>query len=333
MVEVTLGITYKQYRYRKAIKKMLGIEYRILDSYNNNVLNCAIKLKGEEKYSEALIALSYVNDVIDRPDIMNSSDTLNTIGDCLYHTNQYDSALHYYKLYYLAIVNENRTSYKLLDPRVTDYIHIKILLTAGADVNIQEYIFGSTALIYAISDNNHKLAQLLLEYGADIHLKNNSGEYAFDVAMKKIDVDILRVLLNAGLDVNTRDNKNGSTAIMFAAQQGNSAAVKLLIGHRADITLKSRHRNYSVFEFAMQYMNFDVVTALLDYGLDINTQHIKNNATFLMEAALIGHIDIVKMLLNRGADTTLRSTIGYTAIDYTSCKHTFELLFNHKKQY
>ena len=52
-------------------------------------------------------------------------------------------------------------------------------------------------------------------------------------------VDAMKVLLDHGAQVNTKESLRGTTALMWAADEGHAAAIKLLIEHGADIKAQS----------------------------------------------------------------------------------------------
>jgi ankyrin repeat protein len=65
-----------------------------------------------------------------------------------------------------------------------------LLLEYGADVNARNDT-GSTPLHYAASSGCLSLVKLLLKYGGDPRIKNNEGKTPLDVAIRS---DIARVL-------------------------------------------------------------------------------------------------------------------------------------------
>ncbi|WCL40177.1 ankyrin repeat protein [Pigeonpox virus] len=65
------------------------------------------------------------------------------------------------------------------------YETARLLLENGANVNIQDYELMTpmhTTLLH--NPFNEKMVRLLLKYGADIRLKNNTGDSAIDIAYK-----------------------------------------------------------------------------------------------------------------------------------------------------
>lgn len=68
------------------------------------------------------------------------------------------------------------------------YIHfVKILLDAGADINILDRV-GNTALHYAAENFDTKMINLLIQKGADITIRNNNG-----MTFREVAVQLLRL--------------------------------------------------------------------------------------------------------------------------------------------
>ncbi|HJQ22347.1 MAG TPA: ankyrin repeat domain-containing protein [Blastocatellia bacterium] len=74
---------------------------------------------------------------------------------------------------------------------------IRRLLERGADVNAQEETHQWTALTYTIWTGNEKGAEVLLEGGADINLKDKSGRGAFENAIATKNSNIIRLIKRA----------------------------------------------------------------------------------------------------------------------------------------
>lgn len=65
---------------------------------------------------------------------------------------------------------------------ISDERCIKQLLQLGYDVNYQNPENGSTMLMYVAQNGSTAVAKFLLEYGANIHIKNNNGYDCFKYA-------------------------------------------------------------------------------------------------------------------------------------------------------
>lgn len=119
---------------------------------------------------------------------------------------------------------------------------MSLLFNNGLDINTKHSTCGSTALMSAIKQNKTVIVKYLLKLGAVI------DELVFDYAMIDINIIIMYLLLDYGMDVNKRHSKYESTAIMFAAQQNNIDVVELLLLKGADISLKSIN-GHTVFNY------------------------------------------------------------------------------------
>jgi len=83
------------------------------------------------------------------------------------------------------------------------------LIAKGADVNAVDS--GQTLLIRAAQNGHIEMMRLLLGHGADVNGRDDRGRTALMVAAGSDDVDMVELLLSKGADVNLKDN-DGFTA-------------------------------------------------------------------------------------------------------------------------
>ena len=126
---------------------------------------------------------------------------------------------------------------------------VKLLIEAGADVNARDH--GTTALMEASIDGYLEIVKMLIEAEADLNIqysgviyldsdKEITGKvierkfvikyYQYTVLMLASEMghaDIVKLLLNAGADVNVQ-NDAGRTALIIATDRNNNDIVQLL---------------------------------------------------------------------------------------------------------
>lgn len=91
-----------------------------------------------------------------------------------------------------------------IDERYND---IKKLIEDGVDVNAEVSDTGIKALIVAACGGYIKIIKLLLDAGADINAKDNFGWTALHCVRE---VDIAKLLIKAGADINAKSNFGGT---------------------------------------------------------------------------------------------------------------------------
>jgi ankyrin repeat protein len=239
---------------------------------------------------------------------------------------------------------------------------IRVLVEAGANVNVKETWGGTTALMWAVSEGHLDAARALVAAGADVNARSNyvaaangrgfegrtpvanrndpkTEEFAsgwltpLTLAAREGDVELTRILLDAGADVNSVAG-DGKTALAVAAFNGNYEVASLLVDRKADVNTADAQRFTPLF-WAVDRRNMEtapnfpwMVTAdpmplirkLLDAGANPNA--LVNNtprarmregsprivfATALTRAAFAGDLELVKLLLDRGADPKILS--------------------------
>jgi ankyrin repeat protein len=79
----------------------------------------------------------------------------------------------------------------------------------------------------------------LLKAGADANEKLPQGRSPLMIASRTGNVEAIRVLLEAGADVNAKETLRGTTPLMWAADEGHAPAIQVLIENGADIKARS----------------------------------------------------------------------------------------------
>jgi ankyrin repeat protein len=112
-------------------------------------------------------------------------------------------------------------------------------------------------------------------------------------AVEKDDLDIFRLLIKRGADVNGLGGYHGSP-LGAAASRGSETMAKELLAHGADA---SAGQSCALFRSA----NEPLARLLLDAGADVNSQEgVRGKA--LQQAAWQGDAGLCRLLLDRGAD-------------------------------
>ena len=116
--------------------------------------------------------------------------------------------------------------------------------------------------------------------------------------------------LNAGADVNFQD-RNGRTALMFAAQGGRAQIVEWLLSNKANPALKDKRGCTALFH-AAEPGRTKAVAILLAGGVEINCAN-NGRCTPLMMAARNGRHEMVRLLIQKGATVSAEDNMGMTA--------------------
>jgi len=119
-------------------------------------------------------------------------------------------------------------------------VAIKELLRKIEDINSIKNENGDSVLRIAIkSGASLELFIELVEAGADIFEVDEEGVGLIDDAIKKGRLDIVRYLVEQGIDPNTTKRKSGFTPLMAAMAYGDEPITKFLIQEcKVDPTIK-----------------------------------------------------------------------------------------------
>src|SRR5262249_45514086 len=113
------------------------------------------------------------------------------------------------------------------------------LIDAGADVKAKTKADRSVLTLAARKAGNSKTVNLLLDRGADAKERNDRGITPIEVATACGDLDTVKLLVEAGADVNNPTPASGAGALArnplgWAAYRNDVPMVRYLLDHKAD---------------------------------------------------------------------------------------------------
>ena len=191
---------------------------------------------------------------------------------------------------------------------------IALLLDCGISKTMM-----TNLLCWAASDGDKKMAELLLERGADVNLKRNTdknGNSPLHIAAQRGFDEIVELLVNFDGDVN-RINDNGFSPLHLAAIKGHTKVIQILLQRGAFVNLRDQSGKLS-FSDSLGYQE---IAPLSTHSWKIR-QYRSKGATALYFAIQNNHREAVQLLLESGADVNAptNNKDGNTPLQWVSQK-------------
>jgi len=197
---------------------------------------------------------------------------------------------------------------------------VRLLLDKGADVNAKADS-GWTALMGAAWKGHLGVVKLLLEKGAKVD-EGKDDLTAIGAAAGGGHLEVVKLLLEKGADVNARD-KDGSTALMSAAGYGHLALLEVLLEKGVDVNARDKDGSTALMEAAAKYYRQEQARAGVRQFIRDTVESIRAIVRVLRYGP-IGPLrlprksntdpEVVKFLLQKGADVNARAADGSTAL-------------------
>jgi ankyrin repeat protein len=242
---------------------------------------------------------------------------------------------------------------------------VNSLLNHGADVHAKETYKGQTALMWAAAEHHPQVAKALLEHGADWKVQSSfretkipklstassispisrGGLTAFLFAAREGDVEVAKVMLDAGVDINQTD-VDGTSGLVVGIMNKQYTFAKFLLdrGANPNVTdvkgraalyaaIDARNEDWSALPMRKEMdplPSMDLIQAILGHGADVNAKLTHNlpgrsgmdygdialdeGTTPFMRAARSGDSATMRILLAAGADPKVSTKDGNNAL-------------------
>ncbi|MCL1474215.1 ankyrin repeat domain-containing protein [Argonema antarcticum] len=146
--------------------------------------------------------------------------------------------------------------------------------------------------------------------------KKSSGVTDLFKAIENAELMAVRELLENEINLEQTDD-SGRTPLLLAVDLDNLEIAKVLLNAGADSSCFNEH----LMENAIYRRKLDIVSFLIDAGFNVNLRFQENeDRTALMEAAKIGDINMVKKLVEHGADVNAVSRKNHFALMNAACQ-------------
>lgn len=185
----------------------------------------------------------------------------------------------------------------------------KRLIRANTNPNLSKPLF------IAAQSGQVELAALLIDAKADINQKYNDRT-TLSIAVQQKQVEMVKLLIKAGANKSWLAHSNGDmTPLMFAASNGSSEIIKILLDEGVELDYQCNPTDETALYFASANGHIDIVNALLAARANINLSD-NDGVTPLKAAIKNNHPDIVKILLESKADPHVRYSYIDTLLSY-----------------
>ena len=186
---------------------------------------------------------------------------------------------------------------------------VKLLLQKGANVELADKHM-ITPLVAAAQHGHANVVQLLLENFTDMHAENASLLKSLVKASKLGYKETVEVLLRTEININAK--VEGNSALFEASTSGNSDIVKILLDHGVDLAADKDEQGMTPLYAASYNGNKEVVKMLLEKGAKLEAND--DRWAPLHSASSCGHAEVVKLLLQSGANVNDRTGDNWTAL-------------------
>lgn len=166
-----------------------------------------------------------------------------------------------------------------------------------------------TRLADAAMQGDRNTVKSLLQQKPDVNAPQGDGATALHWAASNEDLEMVKLLLAAGANVNATTRDGGVTPLFMACTSGNAAIIEALLN--AGASAKSVKPNgTTALMTAAASGSVNAIKVLLDHGAEINAKESVHEQTALMFAAALNRVEAVKYLAQRGADVNAASKIA-----------------------
>ncbi|XP_065340589.1 serine/threonine-protein phosphatase 6 regulatory ankyrin repeat subunit C isoform X2 [Cloeon dipterum] len=189
-----------------------------------------------------------------------------------------------------------------------------ILNSAPKEIRLKQDVNGKIPLFLAIEVGNQSMCRELLTHLAleQLTVVNERGDYALHLAARKKDVEVARILVEYGAEVDAQNNE-GQCALHISADVGDDAMVRFFFAVRASASIVDK-QDRTPMHLAAEKGHASIIETLVDKFKASIWERTKDGSTLMHIASLNGHADCATMLFKKGVYLMMPNKKGARSI-------------------
>ncbi|MTK53625.1 ankyrin repeat domain-containing protein [Paludibacter sp.] len=175
---------------------------------------------------------------------------------------------------------------------------------------------GVSLMFIAAGDNNVEVGKLLLKYGGNVDLPViNSDATPILLACQENAYEFVKFIVENGGDLNRRFKAAGNqTPIRFACKTGSIQLVSYLLDHGANLEDTPDDQITPLIQ-AARSNHYDLVKFLIEKGANVNAYAATHDKECALNQAILNkNAEIVELLLENGALVTFADDKGNSSL-------------------
>lgn len=170
---------------------------------------------------------------------------------------------------------------------------------------------GNNALHLAILHNNIDIVDVLINAGIDLNEPNDYGKYPLILSIKEGYPDLAKKLIDSGAKVRISDNRDITPLILSIQNEYLDLAEKLIdSGAKVRIT---DNRDHTPLMWASKKGYAELAKKLIDNNANVYEKYYRSSSSInsLDMAAYFGNSGVVKQIINKTVDIDLEEPLYY----------------------
>jgi ankyrin repeat protein len=216
-------------------------------------------------------------------------------------------------------------------PRITGFMGCALVALAfgcaaraqAQEQRTQDAAALSAALVKAAGVGDVEQMRSLLQKGADVNLRDATGQTPLFAAARYGKLEAAQLLLDQKADAQPLEKGDRSAVPLYAAAlNGHADIIKLLVKHGADVNFKTSSGETAIFA-AIKQRRLESLKTLIDLKANVNVYVNNGVGTPLMMATSwtvynrsrsADNFKIIQLLLAAGADPAFKDQYGGSAL-------------------
>ncbi|GAB1602873.1 B-cell lymphoma 3 protein-like [Argonauta hians] len=150
---------------------------------------------------------------------------------------------------------------------------VRKLIKMGADVNLSDG-YGNSALHLAVSSSHLECLDVILKTDSpsecrkpNLDTRNYEGLTPLHTAVQMCNIEMIRQLLEAGANPDSKDYKSGQTPLFFAVENHHEDIIKVLLENDASVDIKN-FAGFTPFLVSNGRKYQEICKLLINWGAD-----------------------------------------------------------------